>query len=156
MRILMTVLILLACRLPACNQETFVNVAGLPQNQAQSTKDWDDYLKRIGEFKIDLSLRGFEISDVWTQAHATFRIIFEFDIGENFHPTHIQLVSGEREIKSISAAKGGLAAWTLSGLQPDKKYSMVLVWEHGEGYKTLTLAGEQMNLTIRLGVLKKI
>ena len=28
---------------------------------------------------------------------------------------------------------------------------MVLVWEHGEGYTMLTLTGEQMNLTIRLG-----
>ncbi|MCG7853847.1 MAG: hypothetical protein MIO92_15105 [Methanosarcinaceae archaeon] len=151
----MTFLILLTCSLPACNQESFVNEVGLPQNQAQSTKEWDDYLKRIGEFKIDLSLQGFEIKDVWMQAHATFRISFEFDIGEDFHPTHIQLVSGEREINDITAAKGCLAAWTLSGLQPNTKYSMVLVWEHGEGYKMLTLAGEQMNLTIRLGHLIK-
>jgi hypothetical protein len=102
-----------------------------------------------------MSLRGFEIRPEWMQAHATFRISFEFYIGEDFHPTHIQLVSGEREMSDIAAAKACLAAWTLSGLQPNKKYLMVLVWEHGEGYRMLTLTGEQMNLTIKLGHLLK-
>jgi hypothetical protein len=151
MRILMALLILISCGLPDRHQGSFASEFGPPPHAVQSQEEWADYLKRIGEFKIDLSLRGFEIKDVWMQAHATFRIGFEFDIGEDFHPAHIQLVSGERELSDITAANKCLAAWTLSGLQLNKKYFMVLVWEHGEGYTMLTLTGEQMNLTIRLG-----
>ena len=152
MRILMALFILLSCNLSA-PKESLASESGPPQNPAQSKKAWDDYYGRIGELKLDLSLRGFGIKDIWIQANGNFKVSFEFYVGEDSHPTNIQLISGGRELSDVSAAKKCLASWTLSGFQPKKKYLMELIWRHIRGYTTLTLVGDQMNLLIRLETL---
>ncbi len=85
------------------------------------------------------------------QAHATFRITLNSILERISIPRISSLWREKENLSDITAANRCLADLTLSGLQLNKKYFMVLVWEHGEGYTMLTLTGEQMNLTIRLG-----
>lgn len=118
----------------------------------QSKNEWESYFEYIGKLKIELPLDGFAVRDVWVQAHATFRIVVQFHIGEDHHPKDIQLAEGERHIDA-DAAKACLTKWTLSGLLPNKKYSLVLIWEHGKGYSKLALTGDQMSLEVKLRTL---
>jgi hypothetical protein len=150
MRIVIALLILLSFSLSGPNKESLASESGPPQNPEQSQKGWDEYFRIIGEYKLDLSLRGFEIRPLWIQANANFKVSFEFYIGEDSYPTNIQLISGDRELSDVAAAKKCLAAWTLSGFQLKKKYLMEVIWRHIKGYTTLTLVGDQMNLLIRL------
>lgn len=119
----------------------------------QTEKEWESYFEYIGKFRIDLALDGFKIRPIFVQGNTAFSIICQFYIGEDYHPTHISLILGENQLDNADAAKACLAKWTLSGFLPNKKYILVLNWEHIKGYTTLTLTGDQMNLSIRLKTL---
>jgi len=115
----------------------------------QTKKEWESYLENIGKIRIDLTLEGFKVRPIFVQGNTAFSVIYQFHLGEDYHPTHIYLVQGERQIDA-EAAKACLAKWTLSGLLPNKKYLLVLNWEHIKGYTTLTLIGDQISLMVRL------
>lgn len=119
----------------------------------QTEKEWASYLGNVGKISIDLTLEGFKVRPIFVQGNTAFSIVYQFHLGEDCHPTHIYLILGEKQIDNVEAAKACLAKWTLSGLLPNKRYLMVLNWEHIKGYTTLTLIGDQMNLTLRLQTL---
>ena len=118
----------------------------------QTQNDWDSYFAYIGRLKIDLQLDGFAVRPVWVQANGSFKVVVQFQIGEDQHPKEIQLVEGERYIDA-EAAKACVAKWTLSGLLPNKEYSVFLTWEHIKGYTMLALTGDQLSLAVKLRTL---
>jgi hypothetical protein len=119
----------------------------------QTGKDWESYLADIGKFRIVLTLDGFRLHNIFVQGHATFSIVYKFYLGEDYHPKDIDLILGEEQLDNADAARECLAKWTLSGFLPNKKYRLVLSWEHNKGYTTLTITGDEMSLSIRLKTL---
>ncbi len=102
-----------------------------------------------GRIRIETSLDGFGIRPFWSQANASFSIIYQFEIGEDNHPMHMLLLAGDKYIYPKSAEEG-LAKWTLTGLERWKRYVLVLNWEHGLGYTSMSILSEQMKLSIKL------
>ncbi len=119
----------------------------------QTEKEWKSYLENVGKIRIDLALDGFKLRNIFVQGNTAFSIIYQFYLGEDCHPTDIDLILGEKQLDNDDAAKACLAKWTLSGFPPYSKYLLVLKWEHVKGYTTLTLIGDQMDLSIRLKTL---
>lgn len=119
----------------------------------QTEKEWESYLDNIGKFRIDLALDGFKVHNIFVQGNTAFSIIYQFYLGEDHHPMEISLILGRNQLENADAARACLEKWTLSGFLPNKKYLLVLNWEHIKGYTTLTLTGDQMNLSIRLKTL---
>ncbi len=115
------------------------------------SKEWVSYFENIGKIRIDLSLDGFKVRPIFIQGNTAFSIIFQFYIGEDGHPTHIYPILGDKRLDDADAARACLAKWTLSGLLPNKKYLVILNWEHIKGYTLLTLSGDQMSFSISLG-----
>jgi hypothetical protein len=113
--------------------------------QSQSSRLFEG----IGKLKIELLLDGFGIKPLWGQMNASFSIVYQFEIGEDGHPMHIQLLVGEKYIDP-KAAEACLRKWVLSGLQTWKKYLLVLNWEHSSGYVSMTILSEQISLTMSL------
>ena len=103
----------------------------------------------LDKVKIDMSLDGFGIREIYFQMNASFSIVYEFEIGADSHPTRIYSLAGEKFIDT-KAAKAGLAKWTFFGLAPKNKYVLVLNWEHNRGYTSMTIHGDQMSLSFRL------
>ena len=103
----------------------------------------------IDKLKIDFSLDPFRVKPIYVQTNSSFSIVCEFVIGKDSHPTDIYIISGERFVDPTSA-KAGLAKWAFVGLEPNKKYNLVLRWEHNWGYILLSILGDEMSLLIRL------
>lgn len=103
----------------------------------------------IDKLEIDLSLDPFRVKPIYVQTNSSFSIVCEFVIGKNSHPTDINIISGERFVDP-NGAKAGLAKWTFVGLEPNKKYNLVLRWAHNWGYVSLSILGDEMSLSIRL------
>jgi hypothetical protein len=119
----------------------------------QSEKEWKSYLENVGKIRIDLALDGFKLHNIFVQGNTAFSIIFQFYLGEDGHPTDIDLILGKKQLDNVDAAKACLAKWSLSGFAPYSRYLLVLNWEHNEGFTTLTLIGDQINLSLRLKTL---
>lgn len=98
---------------------------------------------------IETDLDGFGVRPFWDQANASFSIIFQFEIGKDEHPMHISFLAGDKYIDP-KLAEEGLAKWTLAGLETWKKYILILNWEHGVGYTSMSILGDQLKLSIRL------
>lgn len=103
----------------------------------------------IGRLKIELLLDGFGIKPLWGQMNASFSIVYQFEIGEDGHPMHLQLLVGEKYI-DLKAAEACLMKWVLSGLKIWTKYILILNWEHNRGYVSMTILSDQMSLNVRL------
>jgi hypothetical protein len=103
----------------------------------------------IDKLKIDLSLDPFRIKPLYFQTNSSFSIVCQFEIGKDSHPTDIRLISGGRFIDP-NVAKEGVAKWTFVGLEPNKKYNLVLKWVHNWGYTSLSILGDEMSLSVRL------
>lgn len=141
----------------ACSEEV-VQIAGsvsasqtVLEGNASLSKEWVTYFENIGKIKIDISLDGFKVRPIFIQGNTAFSIIYQFYLGEDGHPTHIYPILGDKRLDAADAAKACLAKWTLSGLLPNKKYFLILNWEHIKGYTMLTINGDQMSLSISLG-----
>jgi hypothetical protein len=119
----------------------------------QTGKEWESYLTDIGKFRIVISLDGFKLHNVFVQGNATFSIICQFYLGEDYHPKDIDLILGEEQLDSADAARVCLSKWTLSGFVTNRIYRLVLSWEHNKGYTTLTMTGDEMSLSIKLRAL---
>ncbi len=175
MRMMTSVLLLLASclnlhNIAPCAEEDALIINSVPQVQAtigedklpatesnprinQTGKEWESYLADIGKFRIVISLDGFKLRNVFVQGNATFSIIYQFYLGEDYHPKDIDLILGEEQLDSADAARGCLSKWTLSGFVTNRKYRLVLRWEHNKGYTTLTMTGDEMSLSIKLRAL---
>jgi len=143
--------------LAACPEES-LSVAGsasssqtVLERDVSPAKEWVSYFENIGKIRIDLSLDGFKVRPIFIQGNTAFSIIYQFYIGEDGHPTHIYPILGDKRLDDADAARACLAKWTLSGLLPNKKYLLILNWEHIKGYTLLTLSGDQMSFSISLG-----
>jgi hypothetical protein len=134
---------------PSFQGEDVMPAVEAPPSLAQTKKEWAYYFSYVGKHRFEIALDGFEVRPHWVQGNASFSIIFQFNVGDDSHPADIYLVLGEEQI-DVDAAKACLAKWTLSGLLPNKKYFLLLNWEHVKGYTMLTIIGEQMSLTIKL------
>ena len=175
MRMMTYVLLLLASclnlhNIAPCAEEDSLIIFSAPQVQAtigeeklpatesnprikQTGKEWESYLADIGKFRIVISLDGFKLRNVFVQGNATFNIIYQFYLGYDYHPKDINLILGGEQLDSANAAKVCLSKWTLKGFITNRKYRLVLHWEHNKGYTTLTMTGDEMNLSIRLKAL---
>ncbi|HOW84976.1 MAG TPA: hypothetical protein P5119_06430 [Candidatus Aminicenantes bacterium] len=131
-----------------------INSAGEANPRSNQTEqEWKSYLENVGKIRIDLALDGFKLRNIFVQGNTAFSIIYQFYLGEDCHPTDIDLILGKKQLDNDDAAKACLAKWTLSGFPPYSRYLLVLNWEHIKGYTTLTIIGDQMNLSIRLKTL---
>jgi hypothetical protein len=119
----------------------------------QTGKEWESYLVDIGKFRIVLTLDGFKLHNIFVQGNATFSIIYQFYLGDDYHPKDIDLILGEEQLDNADAARVCLSKWTLSGFLPNRKYRLVLRWEHNKGYTTLNMTGDEMSLSIKLRAL---
>lgn len=119
----------------------------------QTGKEWESYLADIGHFKIFISLDGFKLDNIFVQGNATFSVVYQFYLGEDYHPKDIELLLGEEQLDSTDAARVCLSKWTLSGFVINRKYRLVLNWEHNKGYTTLTMTGDETRLSIKLRAL---
>ena len=133
-------------------KENFHAIDGNPRIE-QTRKGWESYLAEIGKFRIVLALDGFILRNIFVQGNATFSIIYEFNLGEDFHPKDINLISGEEQLDNADAARVCLSKWTLSGFLPNRKYHLALRWEHNKGYTMLSVTGDEMSLSIKLWAL---
>jgi len=145
--------------LAACTEEVF-SIAGsvsgsqtvLERNVAPA-KEWASYFENIGKIKIDISLVGFNVRPIFIQGNATFSIVYQFYLDEGNHPKDIDLILGKEWLDNADAARVCLSKWTLSGFLPNRKYRLVLRWEHIKGYTTLSVTGDEMSLSIKLRAL---
>ena len=137
---------------PNIEKDIFPAIDGNPRPN-QTGKEWESYLADIGKFRIDLALDGFKLHNIFVQGNTAFSIIYQFYLGEDYHPKDIDLILGEKQLDNSDAARACLSKWTLSGFLPNKKYLLILSWEHVKGYKTLTITGDEMSLQIRLRAL---
>lgn len=121
------------------------------EGNASLSNEWVSYFENIGKIRIDLSLDGFKVRPIFIEGNTAFSVIYQFYIGEDGHPKHIYPILGDKRLDDVDAARACLAKWILSGLLPNKKYLMILSWEHIKGYTLLTLSGDQMSFSISLG-----
>lgn len=124
---------------------------GMSVGGSEARDEMDGVASRLAEsslLKIELTLEGFVPLGIYIQGNASFSVVCEFRIGTDSHPTGIYWLAGDKYIDT-KAAKACLAKWTLAGLEPNKKYVLVLNWEHNGGYVSLSILGDEMCLTYR-------
>jgi len=142
MRISKLCLVLAALFFPAQGMLLIGSEAGKGINEAELL------LEDFGKLKIELTLEGFLPLGIYLQANASFSVVCQFQIDTDSHPMNVYWLSGDRYIDT-KAAKASLARWTFTGLEPKKKYILVLNWQHMGGYVSLSIQGDEMSLTYR-------
>jgi hypothetical protein len=90
---------------------------------------------------------SFSLPKAILQAHASFNVIYEFDVDQHGTPINIKPV-GEQFAK-LEGVQTCLAKWSLPQ-SASTHLVAVFEWQHGTGWTKLAISGPTTKLSIRL------
>ena len=95
----------------------------------------------------DINFCSFPLSKAILQAHASFNVIYEFDVDQQGVPVNVRPVA--KQFTNLGDVQACLAKWRLP-----QSVSTHLVatfeWVHGAGWSKLVVSGPNIKLTVHL------
>lgn len=96
----------------------------------------------------EISFCKFELPDYIKQAHASFNLIYSFEVDERGYAVRVHKITDDYVGQEIVSACIG--QWRFHGIAKDAKMLMALRWEHGIGWVELSVKGKDFSQVIRI------
>jgi len=105
-------------------------------------------LFHAASMKIFFSLDCLTVPEMIKEGNASFYLVYRFKVNDEFRPTEIHKIIDP--FIGVDKVKLCLKAWKFEGVGKNGEFTMVLCWKHSMGWTSLSIIGEDLDISIKL------
>lgn len=96
---------------------------------------------------LDISYCEIPVGQALQSRNIDFSVVFSFDVGPSGVPEEI--VAVKNQFIDAGDVENCLKTWELKGFEGNKSMAFSANWEHGRGWTSVSIVGEQFRQVIR-------